>query len=79
MWKWDKANLTGDISTVDKDSLEDNLLTIYITFQIPKKGNKLNNMTIQHYIKAVVDISTFEVLSSSESDGAIDGNYTNIF
>lgn len=71
--------LTDDISAVDKGSLEDNLLTIYVMFQIPKEGNKLDNMTIQHYIKALVDISTFEVLSLSESDGAIDGNYTNIF
>jgi len=72
-------SLTDDISSVDKNSLENNLLTIYVLFQIPKEGNKLENMTMQHYIKAVVDISTFEVLSLSESDGAIDGNYTNIF
>lgn len=72
-------SLTDDISNVDKDSLEDNLLTIYVMFQIPKEGNELENMIMQHYIKAVVDISTFEVLSLSESDGSIDGCYTIIF
>lgn len=57
------ASLTDDISSVDKDSLEDNLLTIYVMFQIPKEGNNLENMATQHYIQTVVDISIFEVLS----------------
>lgn len=36
-------------------------------------------MMFQIYIEALVDISLYEVVSLSESDGAIEGNYTNIF
>ena len=79
-YKLSDETLTDDLSEVDKESLEDNKLTAYILFQIPQQGNKFENKTAQHYIEAVVDVSTYQVLSLSESAGSIeDDHWTKIF
>lgn len=62
------GSLTDDLSEINKESLEDGMLTVYVLFQIPQEGKQLQDMEIQHYIKAVVDIYTYKVLSLSESD-----------
>lgn len=69
------GTLTDDLSLVDKNSLENHLLTVYVMFQISKEGNKLEDMVTQHYIEAVVDVSIFEVVSLFETDSSIESEH----